>query len=199
MIVRCIAKFGKDLPQDCLVPKSGFDIKHEYRLIINKCYTVYDMTIFSGYLWYYISDETGTSWPHWNPSPLFEVVEGRLSKYWVYSFDKGIDQRSTIVRLAYPEWANNPYYLDALTDGDDEEVAIYELYKEKMDLEFPNPSVMEKAEILDSKWLMCPPCIDAWESVSTDGMVRCPKCNHLLHNPRYVNIHYVMGEPVIKK
>ncbi len=185
MIVKCISKFGKDLPTDSLRPKSGFGYEHEYSLVINKYYIVYAMEIVSGYIWYYLCDENYTYYPFWNPSPLFEVADGQLSRYWIYSFTKGKNNFDTRTIWTYPEWAENEYYQDLLTDGEEKEVKIFEKYKYLMDLEFPNPSIQEHATALDDEWLMCPICIDAWQSTSKDGMVICPKCERMLHNPRY--------------
>jgi hypothetical protein len=52
-----------------------------------------------------------------------------------------------------------------------------------MDLEFPDPEVNLKAEKLEDNWLMCPICIDAWQTDSKAGMVMCPKCKNVMHNP----------------
>jgi hypothetical protein len=41
------------------------------------------------------------------------------------------------------------------------------------------------AAICDEKWLMCPECMDAWESKSSERVVICPYCNKLFLNPRY--------------
>jgi tRNA(Ile2) C34 agmatinyltransferase TiaS len=55
-----------------------------------------------------------------------------------------------------------------------------------MDLEFPNPSIVDVAEPLDGGWLLCPKCGDAWEPQGVEGMARCPKCRVLLSNPLFV-------------
>ncbi len=52
-------------------------------------------------------------------------------------------------------------------------------------LQESDKAVTSIATVLDDKWLMCPDCIDAWESVSKTAMVICPKCDNALHNPRY--------------
>ena len=49
---------------------------------------------------------------------------------------------------------------------------------------FVDPTVSKEATVIDEKWLMCPDCIDAWESSSKDPMIVCPKCNQAFHNPR---------------
>ncbi len=144
------------------------------------------MTIDVGYIWYYICDEDCTYFPIWNPAPLFQVVDGKMSKYWTYAFYPDTDYYRTETIWAYPEWAKNPYrYYDRLSDGEDEEVEIFKKYKALMDVEFPNPSILDRATILDDAWLMCSYCIDAWESISNDGMVICPTCHRMMHNPRY--------------
>ncbi|MGE0198246.1 MAG: colicin immunity domain-containing protein [Simkaniaceae bacterium] len=53
------------------------------------------------------------------------------------------------------------------------------------ELSIPDPFLEKSATILDDQWLMCPDCVDAWESNSKNAMVICPKCNQILHNPRW--------------
>lgn len=81
---------------------------------------------------------------------------------------------------------NDYSFYDNLTDGEGEERAIFRKYKALMDVEFPNNTIKEKAQIGDEKWLMCPSCIDAWEdSDNRNAMVICPICKQMFHNPRY--------------
>jgi hypothetical protein len=51
-------------------------------------------------------------------------------------------------------------------------------------LKMPDSRITETAIQGDSKWLICPHCNDAWELISSDAMVICPKCEHVYHNPR---------------
>ncbi|MBI3901102.1 MAG: hypothetical protein HY324_03000 [Chlamydiia bacterium] len=51
-------------------------------------------------------------------------------------------------------------------------------------LKISDPNVLESVIEINSKWLMCPKCNDAWESNSLDAMVVCPKCDCAFHNPR---------------
>ena len=185
MLVKCIANLGRDLPLDALLTDSGYSIETDFRITVNEYYLVYAMKLISGYMWYAICEENYTSYPIWKPSSLFFIESGYLSKYWIYSFERGKDRDETITKIAYPEWANNHYYYDALTDGDKEEVEIFKKYKALMDLEFSNPGITDKATALDEDWLLCPFCIDAWQTTSKDGMVICPKCQRMLHNPYY--------------
>ena len=47
-----------------------------------------------------------------------------------------------------------------------------------------DPNISDSATVMNSDWLMCPKCNDAWESDSLNAMVICPKCEQAFHNPR---------------
>lgn len=83
--------------------------------------------------------------------------------------------------------------LSAMEDGDEFELSYEELEEIannliKEELKIPDPSIEKSAKVLDDTWLMCPDCIDAWECVSKSAMVICPKCDQVLHNPRWHEI-----------
>lgn len=180
MIIKCTTNKPKDLPSDLLFSKDA-----DFYLIIDKYYIVYAIMIYKEYTWYGICDEGYTYYPSFRPSPLFSISNGQLSRYWIYSCTRGKETYHNI--WAFPEWANNPYYYDSLTDRDEKEVEIFKHYKGLMNLEFPNPEVLEsdKAISLDEGWLLCPFCIEACQTDSKDGMVICPICKRMLHNPNY--------------
>lgn len=191
MRIKCIANRGVNLPDDCLDPSGGYGKECEFALKIDKEYNVYAITLQLGYVWYYICDEDHYDiYPVWNPSPLFEVVDGRISKYWKYNFvrlNSQIRFARPITIFAFTEWAIDPYeYYYKLTDGDEKEVAIFEHYRGLMDLEFPIISISKKAEDLGRNWVMCPDCDETWEASSENGMLKCPKCLALIHNPLYI-------------
>lgn len=74
-------------------------------------------------------------------------------------------------------------------DGEEKEEEIFKKYRAVMDLEFPNRSVTNKAQIGDDHWLICPVCIDAWEDIDAkQAMVICPKCHEIFQNPRYIDV-----------
>lgn len=52
-------------------------------------------------------------------------------------------------------------------------------------LEISENDITENAMILDDAWLMCPDCMDAWESSDKKATVICPKCCHSFYNPRF--------------
>ncbi len=183
MKVRCIYNEGSHLPQEM-----DFNKKISFALKINKEYFVYAMTIYKGYVWYYLCDESYTYYPSWSPCPLFEVIDGSLSRYWVFSYKQGIYDLEAHAVWAYPEWANDPDYYENLFEKEMKEVEVFRRYKELMYLEFPDKNITHVAQIGDDEWLICPNCIDAWRSdTSLDALVKCPNCLSVLQNPRY---HY---------
>jgi hypothetical protein len=134
MRVKCLSNLGTDLPETCRDPQSGFREDTKFAVELNKEYQVYGFTLFLGHIWYYLCDEHFTYYPRWNPAPLFEVTDGRLSKYWVFGYDRGVSKPRVIV--AFPEWANDPYYYDKLSDGQKAAVEVFRNYKRLLDTEF---------------------------------------------------------------
>jgi len=155
---------------------------------LGKIYIVYAFGIFREYFKYCICDESYSFYPLWNPANFFEIIDGCCSRYWLVGLRE--DNNEKIPFLSFPEWANNPYFYGELVDGNknDTNAIIFRKYKALMDLEFPDPSITEKAEIGDRDWLICPKCIDAWEwKDDRDALVKCPKCRTIFNNPRYKN------------
>jgi hypothetical protein len=65
-----------------------------------------------------------------------------------------------------------------------------------MDLEFPDSSISETAQVGDGEWLICPSFIDAWKYGSNrEALVRCPKCLKVYNNPRYKNEYPHLTNP----
>ena len=115
----------------------------------------------------------------------FKIIDNRLSRYWVFGIIEGLESHPSWL---FPEWINEPYFQDNLTDLAPREVQIFKAYKKFMDLEFPDNTVSGVAQVGDDKWLICVDCLDAWENPDVkDAMVRCPKCGKIFHNPRYKN------------
>ncbi len=188
MLVRCDHNLKADLPFDLL--DKICEGSKDYNVKIGQHYTVYAMVLCDNYMWYFLNETVNVYHPSAFPSPLFTVVNGCLSKYWRFSFEQGRSKDTQSVWIAYPEWINDPYHYESLFEKEEDDVKIFQAYKAKMDIEFPDPTVKLSASILDDNWLMCPICIDGWESRSTDGMVICPKCHTVMHNPRYTEVTY---------
>lgn len=181
MKIKCLTTINKYIQTENEFQDKSNLVEYNY-LEIGKIYTVYGMIIDRGQLCYYICDRSHQNFPISRPFNLFELVDRRPSRYWLFFFTEGY---RTYPCWMFPEWFDNPYFQDRLTDGEKEEIAIFLHYKKLMDLEYPDDAVKEHAGIADEKWLLCPICINAWESVSKDGMVICPSCHNIMHNPRY--------------
>lgn len=146
-------------------------------------YQVYGLIIIQGVINFYICDRLHQDFPVYYPADLFHVIDHHLSRFWIYNCIKGEESYSAFL---FPEAFNDVYFFDKLTDGEKLEIDIFRKYKELMDLEFPDPSVTQLAQIGDEQWLICPDCVDAWESSgAVDALVRCPKCLKLFNNPRF--------------
>jgi hypothetical protein len=184
MKIKCITNLAKMISPAILAnyafPNSSIP------LIVDKQYIVYALSEYYQNTWYCICDESYTYHPMWIPQQFFQVVDNRISRYWVFSFKEDLDKNRFF--FGFPEWATQLDFYDNLTDGEQQEVQIFKNYKELMDLEFPDSSITEVAQIGDDEWLICPSCIDAWQCTNVkDALVKCPKCQKILNNPRFKN------------
>ena len=134
---------------------------------------------------------------------FFDMVDRRVSRCWTIGY-QGTNARSSEIFLTFEEWSMDAASYERLVDGAEQEQRIFRARKELTDLEFPNPSIVDAAQMLDGGWLLCPKCANAWESQAADGMSRCPKCGALLRNPRWQKLrqrvfrgHFVTSSPTI--
>jgi len=190
MIVKCIERFGKNLPSDCLTAELRYserDKNVEFDLVIGKFYVVYAMALFGKYLWYAVC-EASMEFPIFRPAPFFLIENSKLSKYWIYSY---IEQQLSYLSNAnfgFPEWINEDYFYNKLLNDGEREIKIFSEYKTKMDLEFRDPLIIDSAEEIDAEWLLCPFCIDAWQELTKFEMVICPKCCKKMLNPHIKSV-----------
>ena len=156
-------------------------------------YTVYAVRMdVNHHARYFIADENydsqvPLSYPMSYASFFFDVIDARVSSCWTL----GIPSKNSKSKcdsellLTFKEWVGDESFYESLVDGSAREVNIFEQYKAFMDMEYPSPSVTEKAELIEDNWLMCPKCLEAWQSDVILGMVDCPQCSSVLLNPRY--------------
>jgi hypothetical protein len=96
------------------------------------------MTTYLGQIWYHIWDDDSVYYPCWNPSPLFEIIDGRLSKYWLAGSRRA--QADFVFMASYVEWVNDSGYVGRLIDNEPGAVSLFMRYKDLMDLEFQTSS-----------------------------------------------------------
>ncbi len=194
MKVRCIANTGRGLPPQILNPENGLEITTQFGLTVGKMYTVYGLSVHDGFVDYLVLEED--RYPISYPAPLFEILDGRPSRYWVFHFGevrwkyKGEKEHVEYDQsFHFSEFRDEGFY-ERLFDDSPAETAIFQKYKKLMDEEFPeppDPSITESAVQIEDGWLQCPSCSDAWKSDSGHGMVSCPSCGANLRNPNYRN------------
>lgn len=134
MVILCISNSGRDLPESLLDSASGIEAGTVFPLEVGKEYVVLALTVERGYIWYYICDEDYSYYPVWSPAPLFNVVDGRLSSYWVYAYHREMGEQDYPI-FAFAEWASEPFYYDRLTDGKEVELELFLKYRDLMERE----------------------------------------------------------------
>lgn len=120
------------------------------------------------------------------PLELFTVVDDRISRHWVFSFEAGklAGRRNMWAYWGYPEFVHNDEHREALLDDEPEALRIFNSFAERMMLEFALPNVALKARRIETDWIMCANCADAWQSPpGLDEMVRCPTCTQTQLRP----------------
>jgi hypothetical protein len=181
--VRCLTNRGDRLPDLYLDPVAGYTSTTQFELHKDKSYVVYALTIRTGAIWYYVLDDSGVSYPVWHPAPLFEILDARISRYWLFgSSDAGL--RRGFALFAFAEWARDPWdYYDRLTDGESSAVATFNKFRDLMDLEFQDSLGTATAEDIGESWMLCPHCRTGWSSPARGESLRCPACKVTLRNP----------------
>ena len=151
-------------------------------------YLVYALTIRRGQVWYYVLDERRLGYPIWHPAMLFDVVDGRISRHWLFAMpEQGV--RDGDVLFAFPEWTRDPVgYYDQLSNGDAKALGVFDRFRALMDLEFAGDVDRLLAEALGDGWIMCPQCKEAWQTTATGELLRCPECGTILRNPRFAHL-----------
>ena len=193
MFVRCVSDNIKSVdPQSAIGRELHRSVRThggELEITVGRTYTVYAIAIRDCYPWYFIADDR-YKWPTY-PFPyaaaFFIETDVRVSSCWTVGFC-GANVKVEGLRevlFTFKEWASDEMFFERLIDGNKRYIEIFRKYKYFMDLEYPLSSVTDTAELVQDNWLMCPKCIDAWESDSVLGMVRCPKCSTTFLNPRY--------------
>jgi hypothetical protein len=137
MIVRCIrnklADFEEGPLKDSLKEVVHLDESEDIGLKIGDLYTVYGVNLdflVEGMPFYYICESSDSSYPVPMSAAFFEIIDSRLSKHWIFSFDQ-----NQTYGLFSPEWANNSGFYERLVDGNQNEEAIFSNYKKLMESE----------------------------------------------------------------
>lgn len=106
----------------------------EIDLIVNKEYMVYGVVFRDNSPWYYICVEDYDEYPKPFPAECFEIVDQKISKYWVLS-TRCLEMGEVESSLVIKEWADNDSFYELLIEGDPATVKIFEQYKNYLNME----------------------------------------------------------------
>lgn len=188
MRVECIAASGAALPEVYVDPVGGYTRQAIFPLSAGGGYVVYAITLRRGGVWYYLVDDRELGYPVWYPAPLFRLVDGRLSRYWVFGFHE-VGARDGDAVFAFPEWASDPFgFYNALSDGEAKARETFRRYRDLMELELTENAAETAARDIGDGWLQCAKCNDAWQTTAIGERVRCPHCGLIQQNPRLIGV-----------
>jgi hypothetical protein len=114
--------------------------KSELEITQGKIYVVLAISKYLDALFYYILGDESESYPLAFPSELFEIVESKISKYWDTNLKQIISLEDIEIKnndiISFKEWAiNKDIFYENLLEENENEVAIFNSYKDKMILE----------------------------------------------------------------
>ena len=186
MRVRCVTNKMSDLPADSIVARQKWHYfgngEHFVHLTPKKSYVVYALVECQREKWVYVADDDYPS--IWYPLgyllDFFEIIDERVSRIWkpevMVSFGGGIGRLRT-----FEEWSDDSSFYERLVDKESQEMEIFNMRKEFLDLEYPCHEEFKSLTHFDSKWCQCPSCGCVWEDdAHTLGMKRCPECMEVL-------------------
>lgn len=123
--------------------------------------------------------------PYLVGSDEVDVIDNRLSRYWVYGSavpeTNHSNERPAI--LAFSAWVDDVGFYENIVDSKGGSGDIWREYREKMELEFASASLNKTAIPLDHGWMQCVDCSDAWVPSSDGEVICCPSCSALQRRP----------------
>jgi len=182
MLVKYTNSCPKTLLDQLITGHSIAKEDQPFDLYLDESYTVYGMILIGDIMWYYLATNIDPIILSKYPSPLFEILDGKLSKYWICSSTYTETPRSI---FAFPKWANDPNFELKLRNKNKQELDLLKVYKELMDMEFYDLKISGLARRIDHEYLGCLHCETKWHSIGIEAQVRCPGCGIVMHNPRY--------------
>lgn len=132
MRVRCLTNSPASLPKTYersgLGP--GYDTPH--LLTPGAEYDVHALEVRSGLSFLFVIDDLGADFPVWYPVPLFEVVDPAPSPGWVVAVRTDAAAEYPELMLAFPPWAEDPYFYSDLVSGDTVAGEAYRRWRQSM-------------------------------------------------------------------
>lgn len=126
MKIKAIGRRGADLDPKMFSPQLGYSISTEFGLTVGATYIVLAIEPFQDWFFYYIIGDDVDQFPIWFPSQLFEVVDGRLSKYWQCGHFPGDKYGPGGPIISWNDWISDKLFYDRLVNGDEGAVDSFE-------------------------------------------------------------------------
>lgn len=138
MDVKCITNNVDDLPELYRDKMIGINEDMFIPLTTGNVYRVYVIAFRRKQVLYGVCDDDyqrslGLYYPIFMPAPLFEITDPSISRYWKFKLTPSNKDHHAI--LAFPEWLDEEYFYDRLTDLDRNAVELFREYMKKIDLE----------------------------------------------------------------
>lgn len=156
-----IIKLKKEVDSDFLLP--------------DKMYVVFAIYISSSVDLMVLGENN--SFPVSVSSSDVDIVDDRLSKYWVYGH---CDTGEWSAVISFPEWAEDFFFYQNLVEGKRGAGQIFRKYENNIQNEFADPSIVRTAGMLKESWYQCPVCEEAWEYDASGEVIVCPSCKEKL-------------------
>lgn len=164
-------------------------LPENFHLTYNKDYTVYGIEYLDEQeINFMIKDDTGVIYPKFFPSSFFEIIDSRLSRYFIGTSEKQypIKDIKYPAFISYKEIVLNGFFYDDFIECKNEANQIFEKYKDLIDNEFPS-SELKDAELIENNWVFCCNCDESFEVKYNNGIIICPNCKHKCNNPLFGN------------
>lgn len=132
MLVRCLSNrdtYTVESPAAAM----GELVDRVLNITVSRDYLVYALGFSGEGVWAYIADDAYVDGPRRYPLRLFELLDPRVSKYWVLTIGRVDGEEANI--LAPPEWNEHPWFFNRVVDGEGSAVATFMRIKQKLDVE----------------------------------------------------------------
>ncbi len=174
--MRVLAKWNNWRNCPALAAKMLYPSNGEYRWIkVGAEYDVHAVSVSDGIVEFQI---ISSEWPFFYPAALFEVIEGGLPSDWICrTFNNG-----RLQMVIGPEFmAKDVESYSATLEMNPPQSDLFWERIRRIEAQQPKGN----ATVLLDSWMQCPLCEEAWEERIREAIVKCPKCNSVLHNPLY--------------
>lgn len=107
----------------------------ELNIMVGADYLVYGVVFRDNLPWYYLRLDVDDEAPHPYPAALFEVLDGRLSRYWRLA-TRETPRGEPFSFLVFTEWAENAMFYEDLIEGSPSALATFKRYDSLLVEEF---------------------------------------------------------------